>query len=230
MSAPDRSVIDEIRGLLAAAGDPERAAAQQAYMKSRLPFRGIGSPGLRAMLRPVLREHRPADRLTHEATVRALWDEVTWREEWYAALALARHRRAREWLDGASLPLWRHLAVTGAWWDVVDEIAGHLVGEALRRDPEAVRPVMLEWSADRDLWLRRVSVLCQLRHGPDIDTELLSTVVERNVDDPSFWLRKAIGWALRQYARTDPDWVRSEVAALGDRLSGLSRREALKHL
>jgi 3-methyladenine DNA glycosylase AlkD len=228
--AADQRLIEEIRSRLAEAGDPERAAAQQAYMKSRLPYRGIGAPALRTLLRPVLAPYSPPDRATHEATVRALWDGVTWREEWYAALAVARHRRARDWVDAGSLPLWRHLVVTGGWWDVVDEIAGHLVGSALHRDRPEVGPVMLEWSVDPDPWLRRTSVLCQLRHGPDTDTALLAAVVERNVDDPSFWLRKAIGWALRQYARTDPDWVRAEVATLDGRLSGLSRREALKHL
>jgi 3-methyladenine DNA glycosylase AlkD len=73
-------------------------------------------------------------------------------------------------------------------------------------------------------------VLCQLPHKADTDAALLRDVVEANVDDTSFWLRKAIGWALREYAKTDPDWVRAEVARLDGRISGLSRREALKHL
>jgi 3-methyladenine DNA glycosylase AlkD len=73
-------------------------------------------------------------------------------------------------------------------------------------------------------------VICQIGHKTDTDVALLRHAIEANVDDRSFWLRKAIGWALRQHARTDPDWVRAEVDRLGDRLSGLSRREALKHL
>jgi len=89
---------------------------------------------------------------------------------------------------------------------------------------------MRSWAVDEDLWLRRSSVICQLKHGAETDLGLLSYAIEANVDDTSFWLRKAIGWALRQYARTDAEWVRTEVARLGDRLSGLSRREALKHL
>jgi 3-methyladenine DNA glycosylase AlkD len=89
---------------------------------------------------------------------------------------------------------------------------------------------MREWAVGDDLWLRRAAVLSQLKHGADTDLDLLTWAVEENVDDTSFWLRKAIGWALRQYARTDPEWVRGEVDLLGPRLSGLSRREALKHL
>jgi 3-methyladenine DNA glycosylase AlkD len=73
-------------------------------------------------------------------------------------------------------------------------------------------------------------VICQVGHKADTDVELLRRAIESNVGDSSFWLRKAIGWALRQHARTDPDWVRAEVDRLGARLSALSRREALKHI
>ena len=112
----------------------------------------------------------------------------------------------------------------------LDETATHLVGHALMEDPAAVTPAVRDWATDADVWLRRTAVICQLRHGPDTDLDLLSYAIEANVDDPSFWLRKAIGWALRQHARTDPQWVLDEVSHLGDRLSPLSRREALKHL
>ena len=120
--------------------------------------------------------------------------------------------------------------MTGAWWDVVDDVATHLVGDVLSHHRPAATPVIRAWATGEDLWLRRTAVICQVGHKADTDVELLRLAIEANVDDPSFWLRKAIGWALRQHARTDPDWVRAEVDRLGDRLSGLSRREALKHL
>jgi 3-methyladenine DNA glycosylase AlkD len=129
-----------------------------------------------------------------------------------------------------ALDLYRHLIVTGAWWDLVDEIASHLVGGVLASYRPDVTPLMRAWAVDEDLWLRRTAVLSQLRHKADTDLQLLTLAIEANVDDPSFWLRKAIGWALREYARTDPAWVRAEVSRLDGRLSGLSRREALKHL
>lgn len=226
----DRELVESVRAALAAAGDPERARAQQAYMKSEMPYRGIGSPELRAILRPLMRAYEPRSREEWAATIAALWDEATHREEWYAALELARHRSARQWLDAGSLALWRHLVVTGAWWDVVDAVASHLVAPTLRGHREEVTPVLREWMVDDHLWLRRTAVLSQLGAKDATDVALLHEVIEANVDDPTFWLRKAIGWALRDYARTDPDWVRAEVALLGDRLSGLSRREATKHL
>jgi 3-methyladenine DNA glycosylase AlkD len=229
-SPADGVLVEAVRRALAAAGDPDVAVQQQAYMKSAMPYRGLPAPRLRAELRPLLRDWAPADRGQWEATVRTLWDEATHREEWYAAIAVARHRRAKEWLDPASLDLWRHLVVSGAWWDVVDDVATHLVGDVLSRHRPAATPVIRGWATGEDLWLRRAAVICQVGHKTDTDVELLRLAIEANVDDPSFWLRKAIGWALRQHARTDPDWVRAEVDLLGERLSGLSRREALKHL
>jgi 3-methyladenine DNA glycosylase AlkD len=223
-------LVTAVRAALAAGGDPERAAQQQRYMKSELPYRGYTAPELRALLRPLLASYEPVDRMTWERTVRALWDGATHREERYAAIAVARHRRARVWLAPESLPLFRHLVVTGAWWDLVDETAQHLVRPTLVAHRAALTPVLRAWASDEDLWVRRTAVICQLGLRADTDTDLLRHAIDLNVDDPTFWLRKAIGWALRDYARTDPDWVRAEVSRHGDRMSGLSRREALKHL
>ncbi len=107
----------------------------------------------------------------------------------------------------------------------------HLVGAALQADRAAPTPVLRDWATDPEsLWLRRTAVMCQVGAKAEVDRDLLRFAIEANLDDRTFWLRKAIGWALRDHARTDPDWVRAEVARLGDRLSGLSRREATKHL
>ena len=222
--------LEALRAELAAAGDPERAANQQRYLKSAMPCHGLSAPELRALLRPHLMAFAPADRDEWESTVRTWWDGATHREEWYAAIALARHRTARPWQDVRCLDLYRHLVLTGAWWDVVDVIAAHLVGGVLAGHRPEATPVLRAWAVGDDAWLRRTSVICQLGHGADTDLDLLTFAIESNVDDPSFWLRKGIGWALRQYARTDPAWVRAYVDLLGDRLSGLSRREATKHL
>ena len=226
----DAALVRAVRLALAAAADPAIAVQQRAYMKSALPYYGLPSPRLKAELRPLLKDWHPADEETWAATVRTLWDEATHREEWYAAIAVARHRRARAWVDETSLDVWEHLIVTGAWWDVVDDVATHLVGDVLAGHRAAATPVVRAWATDDDLWLRRTAVICQVGHRAETDQALLRYAIEANVDDTSFWLRKAIGWALRQHARTDPGWVRAEVDRLGDRLSGLSRREALKHL
>ena len=157
--------VGAVRAALAEVGDPARAAQQQAYMKSELPFVGLGAPALKALLRPLLVEHRFVDRGSWESAVLELWDDATHREEWYAALALLRHRAYREWLDPDLLPLLQQLVRTGAWWDVVDEVASHPVGQVLLDHRPAVTPVMDAWSVDADsLWIRRTAMLSQLRH------------------------------------------------------------------
>jgi 3-methyladenine DNA glycosylase AlkD len=228
--------VGAVRAALATAGDPERAIAQQAYMKSAMPYRGITAPELKRVLRPVLTDPAlvPRTREAWETSVRALWDEAAYREERYAAIALTRHRVARPWQDVDTLGLYRHLVVTGAWWDLVDPVAGERVGAVLLTHRREATPVLRGWATAEDLWLRRSAILAQLGHRGATDTGFLEEVLDANLEDSlhgrEFFVRKAVGWALRQYARTDPDWVRRYVTCRGDRLAGLSRREALKHL
>ena len=229
------SYVGAVRAALAEVGDPGRAAQQQAYMKSELPYVGLGAPALKTLLRPILADHRFADRAQWEAAALELFEDATHREEWYAAVALLRHRPNRAWLDPDLLPLLEELVRFGAWWDVVDEIAGHLVGQVLLDHRAAATPAIEAWALDpKSLWVRRTAMLAQLRHAEATDTDLLERVLVANLDDTAygreFFIRKALGWALRQHARTDPAWVRTFVGTHADRLSGLSRREALKHL
>ena len=231
-------IVEAIRAALAdpALGDPERAVAQRAYMKSPMPFRGISKPELTAILRPLLRDRTlaPTTREEWADAVRALWDHATHREEWYAALAVAGHRAARPWQGPDALPLYRHLVVTGGWWDVVDPVAADLVGPILLSHRKVVTPLMRADAVDSHLWVRRTAILAQLKHRDETDVDLLADVIDVNLEGSlhgsDFFIRKAVGWSLRQYARTDPDWVRAFVDSRGPRLSGLSRREALKHL
>ena len=235
-SAPGSALVVAVRAALASAGDPERAAGQQAYMKSSMPYRGVTSPELRALLRPLLADPSlaPASREAWEADVRALWDAAAYREERYAALALTGHRAARPWQDLETLGLYRYLVETGAWWDYVDVVAADRVGPILLRHRPVVTPVLRADAVDGHLWVRRTAILAQLKHREETDLELLSDVIDANLEGSTFgrefFIRKAIGWALRQHARVDPHWVRAFVDSRGDRLSALSRREALKHL
>ena len=235
-SAPDSALVGAVRAALAGAGDPVRAGGQQAYMKSAMPYRGITSPELRALLKPLLADATlaPTSREAWESDVRVLWDDATHREERYAAIALTDHPVARDWQNPAALGLYRHLVVSGAWWDYVDVVAADRVGPILLRHRPIVTPILRADAVDDDLWVRRTAILAQLKHREETDLDLLSDVIDANLEGTEFgkefFIRKAIGWALRQHARVDPEWVRAFVEARGDRLSGLSRREALKHL
>jgi 3-methyladenine DNA glycosylase AlkD len=131
----------------------------------------------------------------------------------------------------AALPVYEEMIVTGAWWDYVDEVAAGRVGAyLLRAHPALVKPLMLAWSTDAHLWKRRTSLIGQVGFKRETDLDLLYACIEANLADRDFFIRKAIGWALRQYAWTDPEEVRRYVTANAARLSGLSRREALKNI
>jgi 3-methyladenine DNA glycosylase AlkD len=228
---PQQELATAIRAGLAAAADPAKAPAMQAYMKSALPYHGVPAPGQRALFRAVFAAHPLPDRDTWLTTVRALWDGATHREERYAAIALSGVKAYARWQAPDLVPgLYRDLIVAGAWWDYVDDLAIHRVGPQLRAAPGTVTPIMRDWSAGTDLWLRRSAIICQVGSKARTDTELLTLAIDRAAGEREFFLRKAIGWALREHAKTDPDWVREFVAARADRLSPLSRREALKHL
>ena len=187
-------------------------------------------PTVRQVVRSALRVHAVADQRDLTTTVLTLWDEATHREEWYAALAVLQAPRHRTWRDLTLLPLYDHLVVTGHWWDVVDDLATHSLGELLVLEPEQVGRLMREWAVDDDVWRRRSALVCQVGAKTDTDVALLADVVRVNLDDADFFVRKGIGWALRAYARTDPEWVRAFVDAHRDQLSPLSVREATKHL
>ncbi|MGN0064210.1 MAG: DNA alkylation repair protein [Nocardioides sp.] len=221
------ALVAEVRALLRGAGDPERAVGQQRYMKSSMPFRGLTRPELTRLLAEPYARTLP-DRAAWEQAVRELYDGAEFREERYAAIALLRHRAYRAWRDAEVMGLVEHLMVTGAWWDLVDDTLA-VVNERWLAEPAVEGPRMWAWARSEDLWLRRAAILSQLTAKERTDTGLLADVVEANESDPEFFVRKAIGWALRQYARTDADWVRAFVEAHPG-LSGLSRREALKHL
>ena len=218
-----------LRSALAAAADPERAPRMQAYMKSEMPYRGITSPDMRGICKRIFAEHPISSCDEWRSTVLELWRDAKFREERYAAIELMAHRRHRDCRTPDVLPVYEEMIVDGAWWDYVDEVAHH-VGNLLRAHPDQMRQVMREWSTDKDLWKRRVSIICQISFKKDTDLDLLYSNIEPNLADRNFFIRKAIGWALRSYAWTNPQEVERYVAANESRLSGLSRREALKNV
>jgi 3-methyladenine DNA glycosylase AlkD len=228
--AADEGLLAAVRAALVMAAEPERASAMQSYMKSAMPFLGVPKPARERALRPVLAARVLPDASVWSATVLALWRGAQFREERYAAIDLTGHRAYLAHQRAETLGLYDEMITTGAWWDYVDEVAARRVGPLLAARPEAIRPVILCWSRDGNRWRRRSSIICQLSFKAATDLSLLYACIDANLDDQDFFIRKAIGWALRQYARTDPAEVGRFVSARGDRLSPLSRREALKHI
>jgi 3-methyladenine DNA glycosylase AlkD len=229
--AADRSLITALRRELRAAADPVKAPAMQKYMKSAMPYYGVNAPGVKRITRGLF-DGRPLDGVDAWVdTVLTMWRGAKFREERYAAIALTGHKlyRAHQ-TPGVALPVYDEMLVTGAWWDYVDEVSIHRIGPLLAAHPDAMRPVILAWSTDGDLWRRRASIICQISFRGDADLDLLYACIEPNMADRDFFIRKGIGWALRTLAWADPDEVVRYVRAHADRLSPLSRREALKNL
>ncbi|MER7364375.1 DNA alkylation repair protein [Nonomuraea wenchangensis] len=217
-----------VRLALQEAAEPDKAETMRAYMKSPMPFLGVQAVPRRATLRRVFAEHRIDSAPEWRRAVLALWREAEYREERYAAVDLSGHHYYRRFQTLYTIPMYEEMIVTGAWWDLVDELATHRVGALLAAYPDSMRPLMLEWAHDADLWKRRTAILCQNRFRSRTDTALLYACIEPSLSDNDFFARKAIGWALREYAKTNPAEVVRYVRAKG--LSGLSRREALKNV
>lgn len=239
--APHAPLVAAVRAALAADADPVRAEQQQRYMKSAMPYRGLTTPELRSIMRTLLadRGYRPSSAGEWEATIRALWDDAAFREERYAALALARHTSMRPYRGAGAMGLYRHMIVTGAWWDLVDETATHLVRDELLASPAATSPVMRAWSTDPDLWVRRAAILCQVGARDRVDLDLLRDVILPNLEfaataPPSgkqdFFIRKGIGWALRDASYGHAGWVTAFVDEHRRAMAGLTVREALKQI
>jgi 3-methyladenine DNA glycosylase AlkD len=215
-------VIEAIRSGLAELADPDKASGMQAYMKSSMPFHGVQKPARVQLARAVFVE---LDSFAEwRAAVLELWHEARFREERYMALAVLRDRRYRRFRTLDALPLYEDLIVTGAWWDFVDEVATGPLGELLPDVATALRA----WSVDDDMWKRRSAIIAQVRHKRETDFALLTDCIEPNRGDREFFIRKAIGWALRAYAWVEPEAVIAYCDAHD--LSPLSRREALKNV
>ena len=187
----------------------------RAYMKSEMPFRGVQKPARRRLFRQLLRDHPIADKDVWRDSVLDLWRGASYREERYMALELAGDRRYLAFRSFDALPMFDEMVVTGAWWDLVDEVATHRLREMLERYPRGMARRMRSWSRDDDMWRRRSSIICQVGRKHQIDLRLLYDCIEPNLSHPDFFVRKAIGWALRDLAWTDLTTVESYVSDNG---------------
>ena len=209
-----------------AAADPERAEGNRAYLRDQFPFLGIPTPKRRALSREVL-AGLPAPTIDElEPIARACWELPEREYQYFAVDLLVRYARR---LDPSALTTVHHLVTAKSWWDTVDALASNVVGPIVAAHPEAVA-TMEAWLVDENLWLARTAILHQLMYKERTDTARLFRYCLARAEHTDFFIRKAIGWALRQYAWTDPAAVREFVSAHAAELSPLSRREATKNL
>ncbi len=221
-----KQFVAKIETILTKHGNTGNAEAMSKYMKNNFPFLGIKKP-LRAELSvPVIKEVKEyASESWLVETANLLWKKKE-REFHYVAIELlTRYRRS---LTPASFKAIEDLLVSNSWWDSVDGLTGCVVSPLVATYPE-LKTRMQAYITDPNMWLRRVSIIHQLPYRKNTDHELLFKACTKNMHDQEFFIRKAIGWALRQYAKTEPKAVYSFVEANKNSLSGLSIREALKH-
>jgi 3-methyladenine DNA glycosylase AlkD len=202
----------------------------QRYLKSELPCLGVAVPTARHLANELFSSTPATSFAELERRVRPLWDDAEFREERFVAINVLRLPPHRPLVTAKARALLEHLIRTGAWWDLVDELASHVVRTALENDPAAMTKVVRAWASSDELWLQRAALVCQVVRGEETDVELLAFVIEHAVDGKDFFLRKGIGWAMRSLGKKRPEVVRTWLEQWKGRLSPLSVREALKGL
>ena len=205
---------------LANAGD---ARAMKAYMRGRFEFLGVKTPARRKAAKAFFKKHGGAD--IDWRFVRQAW-EHPFREMQYAALDYLETRK--NLLRPGDLPQLKKLAQTKSWWDTIDFL-DRLAGGIIAGFPET-RPVILQWSRDEDIWLRRLAIDHQLLRKDQTDQHLLEQILVNNLSQTEFFINKAIGWALRDYSKTNPEWVKNFIRQHHGKMAPLSIREASKYL
>ncbi|MFC2115498.1 DNA alkylation repair protein [Bacteroidota bacterium] len=216
--------LDPLIGQFEANRNPANAVRMKKYMKDQFEYYGISTPDRRSLMRAHQKEHGLPLWSDIEDITRSLW-EMDERECQYIALDLL--NRLKKNLSPENLPMLKYLITTKSWWDTVDGVAGWLVGALFEKHEELIPPATGKWMDSGNIWLQRTCLLFQLKYKKNTDLNLLFGFIEALADHKSFWIRKAIGWILREYSKTDPNTVKNYIGSHPE-LSGLSKREALK--
>lgn len=206
-----------------AAAQPDKAQWMQAYMRDQFPFLGIPKPQRSELLKQVLARHQTA--LPWFETAQTLFD-MPEREYQYAAMEFLYLQRAN-W-DERLPELVEAWTKAQAWWDITDVLAPKILGHYFKQHPQERDPWTQRWMQSEHFWLQRLCVIYQLNYKEKTDLAFLSKTILALLGSKEFFINKAIGWALRQHARVNPEWVKAFV--LQHPLAALSKREALKHL
>ena len=217
--------VNTLRTLFHSHVDTVAAAPMKAYMRDQFEYLGIKMPNQRALLREFIAKHGLPELEELPTVLLALW-ALPEREFQYAALGLLGQFEGSlppDFIDTIEV-----LLTTKSWWDTVDSLTTHTVGIHFRRYPQVRERALGRWRQSDDIWLRRTCILFQNKYKTETDFDLLKAIICENLGSKEFFVNKAIGWALREYTRVDPDGVRAFVAETA--LAPLSAREALKWL
>ena len=215
--------VEELEKELKAVANPDDAVAMKAYMKNKFEFLGVKTPARRKLTKTFLKQQ--TNLVIDWNFINEAWN-YPYRELQYTALDYLEIRK--KLLTPSDLPNLKKLAQTKSWWDTIDFL-DRLVGSIIARFPET-KEIILAWSCDEDIWLRRLAIDHQLLRKEETDTELLEKILVNNLGQTEFFINKAIGWALRDYSKTNPDWVRDFIERYRAEMAALSIREGSKYL
>ena len=215
--------VEELEKELKAVANPDDAVAMKAYMKNKFEFLGVKTPARRKLTKAFFKQQ--TDSVIDWDFINETWSN-SYRELQYAALDYLESRK--KLLTPSDLPRLKKLAQTKSWWDTIDFL-DRLVGSIIARFPET-KATILSWSCDEDIWLRRLAIDHQLLRKEETDTELLEKILANNLGQTEFFINKAIGWALRDYSKTNPDWVKDFIERYRVEMAALSIREGSKYL
>ncbi len=201
----------------------QEAESMQAYMKGKFEFLGVKRPLRNELQRDFIREKKK-EKLIDNDFIRECWTQP---EREFQYLGMDYFRSVIRYAGPQDLELMRSLIIEKSWWDTVDFIASNLVGEVVKNYPE-LKENLFPWITDHNMWLRRTTLLFQLKYKDDTDIHFLEQAIKSNLGSSEFFINKAIGWSLRQYSKHNPEWVRAFIQQV--KLAPLSLREASKYL
>lgn len=219
------SYIAKVTTILKAHANPQNAESMVKYMRNQFAYFGIKAPILHDLFKQFIKENGVPDSSNEAEVIRALWD-LPEREYQYAAMTILAESRKRPPED--RIKLLEELIITKSWWDTIDSLAANDVGLYFVRYPDSMLSYTEKWMNSGNFWLQRTALLFQLKYKTKTDTDLLFKYIGQCANVKEFFIRKAIGWVLREYSKTDAAAVLNYVEH--NTLSPLSSREALKWL
>ena len=217
--------LKEIKKIYAANGDANNAKGAKAYLLNQFDFYGIKTPLRRQICKAFYKSNPIKDHNELSTLIKECFGEPQRELHYFAIELLGYHKKL--WCK-QTIPLIEWMITHNSWWDSVDSTNSFVISKYFLQFPEAIEPVTSKWNQSSNKWLQRMSLLFQLLYKDKTDTILLSKYIENTQLEEDFFIRKAIGWALRAYAYTDPKWVKNFVKT-HPQLSNLSKKEALKH-
>ncbi|PSU35735.1 DNA alkylation repair protein [Photobacterium lutimaris] len=211
---------------MAEAGNTDDAKAMQAYMKTDQDFYGVKAPERKAIFKQAREHTQISSFIEYKRLVLWLWSGEN-REEQYLAMDAAEYYTSFRTLE--AFPIYEEMLKEASHWDTVDKISSNLIGPLVKEYRE-LEDVVREWRLSDNMWLRRASLLIHLKHKQQTNLSLFEETILMLANENEFFIRKAIGWVLREYAKTDSEYVKSFVQRHQEQLSRLSQQEALKNL